>query len=275
MTLKRVTITIKSDILRKLDKTIDHEDVRNRSHAVEQLIMRGLAKTDLNTVVIMAGGDGAMLRPITYEIPKALIPIKGRPVLEHQINMLKEFDIRNIILTVGENHEKIFEHFGNGSKFGVKIDYIVEQKPLGKMGALRLLRGKIHDTFAVLNVDTLINPNIPELFNFHRKQGALATILLSNSNDPTEYGVVRMHGNQVVEFIDQPLNAPTNLIDASFYIFEPEALRYVPNGKVMTDKLFSILSSKGSVTGFVHDGFLFDVGTPHGYEKAIKEWKPI
>ncbi len=272
MALKRVTITIKPDLLRKLDRMVDNDSIRNRSHAVENLIMRGMSKTDLDTVVIMAGGDGAKLRPITYEIPKALIPVKGRPVLEHQINMLKEFDIRNIFLAVGEDYQKIFEYFGNGSRFGVKIEYIIENKPLGRMGPLRLLKGKINSTFGVLNVDALVNPNIPELYNFHKKHDAIATMLLANVNDPRDYGVVKMHGNEIIEFIDRPSSAPTNIVDASFYIFEPQILGMLPQSKTMVEELFRIISKKGRVLGFMHDGYLFDVGTPDGYEKAIKFW---
>ena len=275
MVLKRVTITIKQDILQKLDSMVDGANVKNRSHAAEQLIVRGMNKTDMDTVVIMAGGDGARLRPITYEIPKPLIPIKGRPVLEHQISMLKKFDIRNIILSVGKNYERIAEYFGNGSKFGINIEYLIEENPLGKMGSLRLLKGKIKNTFGVLNVDTLINTNIPEIYNFHKKQSTIATVLLATVNDPSAYGVVRMRGNNVVEFLDKPQKAPSNLIDASFYIFEPEILKFIPKGKFMTRDLFKILAKEGQLSGFVHDGIIFDVATPEGYEKAIKEWKPI
>lgn len=272
--IKRVTITVRPEILRKLDRMVDKTNVKNRSHAVEQLILRGMSKTDLDTVVIMAGGDGAKLRPITYEIPKPLIPVRGRPVLEHQINMLKKFDVRNVIIAAGENYERVREHFGNGSKFGINIDYIVENKPLGKMGALALLKGRIKNTFAVLNVDALINPDIPEIYNFHKKQQSLATILLANVQDPKDYGVVRMRGNQIVEFLDKPTNAPSNLVDASFYIFEPEVLKFINKGKLMTHDLFKTLAKKSQVSGFVHDGYLFDVATHDGYEKAIKEWKP-
>lgn len=275
MSIKRVTITVRPDILKRLDGMVDGGGVRNRSHAVEQMILRGISKTDLDTIVIMAGGDGARLRPITYEIPKPLIPIKGRPVLEHQINMLKGFDIRNIILSVGKHYEKVIEYFGNGSKFGVNIEYITEQRPLGKIGSLRLLRGRIKNTFGVLNVDTLINPNIPEIYTFHKKQGTLATVLLATVDNTAGYGVVRMRGNSIVEFLDRPEKPPSNLVDASFYVFEPDVLKFIPKGKFMTRNLFNILAKEGQLSGFVHDGFLFDVATPTGYEKAIKEWKPV
>jgi NDP-sugar pyrophosphorylase family protein len=273
MSIKRVTITVRSDVLRRLDKMVDGSLVKNRSHAIDQLITRGLSKTDLDTVVIMAGGDGARLRPITYEIPKPLIPIRGRPVLEHQINMLKKFDVRNIIVAVGANHDQVREYFGNGSKFGVNLEYVVEKKPLGKMGALGLLRGKVKDTFAVLNVDALVNPDIPEIYNFHKAQKTLGTIMLATVEDPRDYGVVRMKGNNIVEFVDRPERAPTNLVDASFYVFEPDVLKLIPRGKFGTNDLFKILAKEGQLSGFVHDGYLFDVATHEGYEKAIKGWK--
>ena len=138
-----------------------------------------------------------------------------------------------------------------------------------------LLRGRIKNTFGVLNVDTLINPNIPEIYTFHKKQGTLATVLLATVDNPAGYGVVRMRGNSIVEFLDRPEKSPSNLVDASFYVFEPDVLKFIPKGKFMTRSLFNILAKEGQLSGFVHDGFLFDVATPFGYEKAIKEWKPV
>src|SRR3989344_6999623 len=138
--VERVTITIEKDLLERIDKLVDKRSVKNRSHAVETLIRRSLSKTDITTAIIMAGGKGTKLRPITYEIPKALVPIKGRPILEHQINLLKKFDIRTIIVSLGDHYEKVREYFGNGSRFGVNIEYIVEKEPLGPFGALNMLQ---------------------------------------------------------------------------------------------------------------------------------------
>lgn len=273
--VKRITITVKTEILKRLDKMVDKREIRNRSHAVERLILKGMSKTELDTVVVMAGGDDARLRPITYEIPKPMIPVRGRPVLEHQINMLKNFDIRRIIVAIGRNHEKVSEYFGNGSRFGVSIDYIIEERPLGTLGALNLLRDRIKDTFAVLNVDTLVDIDIAEMYNFHKKEDAMATVLLVNSEKPGTFGVVRMRGNKILEFVEKPeKKAPSNLVNAGFYIFEPAVLRYVRKKKTMTEDLLGLLAKEGQLAGFVHDGKMFDVGTHQGYEKAIKEWKP-
>jgi NDP-sugar pyrophosphorylase family protein len=275
MVFERITITIKKDLLKKLDKTIDKKDIRNRSHAIENLLIKSMNKTDLTTAVILAGGEGARMRPITYEIPKPMIPIHGMPILEHQINMLKKYDIRNIIIISGKSSDKIREYFGNGSRLGVRLTYIKEECPLGSAGPLSLVRGMIKDTFILLNVDTLMDPKIPEMYNFHKKHGSAATVLLVTVENPQEYGVVRMLGNQVIGFYEKPKYAATNLINAGMCIFEPSVLKTVPQRKFMIKNLFKILTEKNSLFGFIHDGPVFDIGTTEGYEKAIKNWKDI
>jgi len=127
----RVTITIKKDILRRIDSMVDGNDIRNRSHAIENLLTKSLVKTGLDTALIMAGGEGVNLRPITYEIPKPLIPIRGKPILEHQLNLLKKHDVTNVILSVNYMNDKIRGYFGDGRRFGVDITYIEEENQMG------------------------------------------------------------------------------------------------------------------------------------------------
>lgn len=272
--INRVTITIKHDILKKLDKMVDKKTVRNRSHAVENLLIRALNKTEMDTALIMAGGDGVNLRPITYEIPKALIPIKGRPVLEYHLNVFKKYDIRNIFISVNHMHNKIIEHFGDGSKFGMNIQYIIEENPLGTAGALAILRKHAKNTFAMVNVDTLIsNLNIPEIYEFHKREGKQATVLLSTSENTKKFGVVKMQGNSVRDFMEKPKKSESKLVNAGFCIMEAEALKFVPDRKFMIEEFFNMLASKGQLSGCLHDGAVFDVGYNDGYERAIKEWK--
>lgn len=271
MSVERVTITIKKDILDKIDKMIDGKEIRNRSHAVENLILKSFGKLD--TVLILAGGEGTRLISIN-EIPKPLIPIHGKQILEHQINFLKKYDIRNVILSVDYMHDKIKEHFGNGSRFGIDIDYIVEKRPLGTAGSLQLMKN-VRDSFALLNVDTLMDPNITEMYEFHKKEGTIATILLVTVDDPSLFGVAKMRGNRILGFVSKPSmkKAPSKLVHAGFCIFEPEVINFVPKGRFMIEDLFQRLAKKGEISGFVHDGSIFDVGTTEGYSKAIKNWK--
>lgn len=272
--VSRVTITIKPEILKKLDKMVDKKTVRNRSHAVESLITKALNRVEIDTALIMAGGDGVSLRPITYEMPKALIPIKGRPMLEHQLNILKKCDLRNIFASVNHMHGKIMERFGNGSNFGVNITYLIEDAPMGTAGSISLLKSHAKGTFAMLNVDTLISGlNIPEIYEFHKREGKLATVLLSQAHNTHRFGVARMRGNLVTDFAEKPAKSDSKLVNAGFCIFEPEVMKLVPDRKFMIEDLFGLLAKKEQLCGFIHDGAVFDVGDHGGYEKAIKEWK--
>ena len=273
--VERVTITIKKDMLRRVDSMVDGREVRNRSHAIENLLARSLSKTGLDTALIMAGGEGVHLRPITYEIPKPLIPIHGKPVLEHQINLLKKHGINNILLSVNYMSEKIQQHFGDGKKFGVDITYIIEDKPMGTAGPISLAREYISKSFLLLNVDTLMDPNIYEMYEFHKRQRKMATVLLTTVDDPTRFGVVKMLGNQVLKFVEKPKagDAPSRLINAGLCIFDASVANMVPKRKMMIEELFKKLSKDEQLVGFLHDGITFDVGTTKGYEKAIKEWK--
>ena len=274
MSIERITITIKKDLLKRIDRMIDGESVKNRSHAIEQLLQKSINKNDVNTALIMAGGEGADLRPITYEIPKPLIPVHGRPILEHQINMLKKNNIDNIFVAINKNQDSIRDKFGDGSKHDVRIKYLVEEKPLGTAGALSMIKDKINTSFIMMNVDTLISPDIHEVIDFHKKQRTAATIVLATASDPTSYGVVRMRGEKVLEFVEKPKQAPSNLINAGMTVFEPDVFRYV-FGKMMIKDLFQKLCKENQLSGFLHDGPVFDVGTHEGYEKAIKQWKDV
>ena len=274
--IKRITITIKKDILKRIDSTIDGKKTRNRSHAIENLLVQSIGKTDLDTALILAGGLGAQLRPITYEIPKPMIPIHGKPILEHQINMLKRHGIKNIILSVGYMHDKVREYFGDGSKFGVNIDYIIEDKSMGTAWPLQAARDLITGTFVVLNVDTLMDPNISEILEFHRSHDSLGTILLVTTEDTKKSGVAVMRGNSVTEFTEKPKAAKSSLTNAGLYVLEPAVIDMISKKKGFIEKdLLPKLSSLQRLSGFLHDGPIFDIGNHSGYERAIKQWKSM
>ena len=271
----RVTITIKKDILRRIDSMVDGNDIRNRSHAIENLLTKSLVKTGLDTALIMAGGEGVNLRPITYKIPKPLIPIRGKPILEHQLNLLKKHDVTNIILSVNYMNDKIRGYFGDGRRFGVDITYIEEEKPMGTAGAINLAKDYITKPFLLLNVDTLMNPNIYEMYEFHKKHKKLATVMLTTVSDPSHFGVVKMRGNQILKFVEKPniKKAPSRLINAGLCVFDQQVAGMVPKRKMMIEELFSRLSREEQLMGFLHDGMTFDVGSAKGYERALKEWR--
>ena len=273
--VERVTITLKSDILKRLDKMVDKRNVRNRAHAIETLLSKAFSKTDIETALILAGGEGVNLRPITYEMPKAMIPINGRPIMEHQIEMLKKYDIRNLVISVGHMKEKVMEHFGNGSKSGVNIEYIIEDKPFGTAGCIGPAMQFIRSDFIMINVDTLMNPDIYEVYNFHKREGTIGTVLLSTSSEARNFGVAKMRGNKIIQFLEKPKNPASNIINAGMCIFSPEVSGYVKRQKFMIEELFTRLAKEDQLSGYVYDGFMADAGTHAGYEKAIKMMKGL
>src|SRR3989338_10998011 len=127
---ERVTLTLDKNVLKDVDAKVDGFEIKNRSHAVELLILKALKANVPRRAVILAGGQGTRLRPITYEIPKALIPIHNKTLTEHLFDLLKKYDVKEVILAVGHMKDKIKAYYQDGTRFGLKISYIEENEPL-------------------------------------------------------------------------------------------------------------------------------------------------
>jgi len=202
MDRERLTITLRKSLLGKVDELIDGTNIRNRSHAIETLISQSLTPK-INTAVILAGGRGINMRPFTFEMPKGLFPVGGKPILEHIIQLLTQNNIRNVIFSIGHLGEKIKEYFGNGQKFGVNITYVRESESAGTGGALVLAEKFLHEsTFLVIHGDILIDINLTDIFTYHRENDALATIAVTSVVDPSSFGEVILHGNKITNFIE-------------------------------------------------------------------------
>ncbi len=273
---ERLTITINKSLLKKIDNLIDGVYLRNRSHAIESLIKKSLNINSPKTAFILAGGKGTRLRPITYEIPKPMIPINGKPILEHQINLLQKHNVRNIIIAVGHLKDRVINYFGDGAKFGVHIEYVIENEPLGTAGALRLAKDKLKDTFIMLNGDNLINIDIDDFFEFHKKNNGLATIALTTVDDPSSFGVALLNGAKITQFIEKPEKPISNLINSGAYILEPEIINLIPEGKAsMEYDVFPQILRIGKLIGYSFEGQWLPTDNYERYEKAIKEWGGI
>lgn len=225
---------------------------------------------------LLCGGKGTRLRPITYELPKALIPVHGKALLEHTLDLLKRHDIKRVLISVGYLKEMIEKHFGDGSKFGVDIMYIEESRPLGTAGPLRLARDLLKETFIVSNGDELKDIDIGRMHELHARSGAMATIALTEADDPTKYGVAVMEEDRILKFKEKPKVPPSNLINSGFYIMEPEVLGMVPAGQSSLERdIFPKIADRKKLFGFPFSGQWFDCGNMERYEKALKEWKGI
>lgn len=228
--------------------------------------------------LILAGGKGTRLRPLTDTIPKALIEIHGRTITEHLFDLLKKYGIKEIYISVGHLKEKIIDYFKDGTNFGVKIQYIKEYEPLGTAGPLKIGREFFKESLIVSNGDELKKIEIDKMYELHKKLKALATIALTKVEDPSQYGVARVEKNKILEFIEKPKkeNAPSNLINAGFYIIEPEVIDMIPDGFCMFEKdIFPKLAVQGKLAGFSFSGQWFDTGNAERLERARNNWVDI
>jgi NDP-sugar pyrophosphorylase family protein len=230
----------------------------------------------IKTAFLLCGGKGTRLRPITYEMPKALIPVQGRTLLEHTLDLLKRHDISRVLISVGYLKDMIERHFGDGSKFGVDIMYIEESRPLGTAGPLRLAKDLLKETFIVSNGDELKDIDIGRMEDLHSRNSAAATIALTEAEDPARYGVAVMENDRILKFMEKPKVPPSNLINSGFYVMEPEVLDMVPPGQSSLERdIFPRIAQSGKLFGFPFSGQWFDCGNMERYERALKEWRGI
>ena len=171
-------------------------------------------------------GLGKRLRPLTNEIPKPMLPIKNKPILYYAIENLKEYGITEIVLSVGYKAKKIADHFGDGANFGVNISYPQEKEPLGTGGAIKLASKSFKEDFIVLNGDNLADFNFYKMFEVHNRNKAHLTLALYPVEDVTKFGIAKIEGERITEFIEKPKKeeAPSNLSNAGAYIIDPKAL---------------------------------------------------
>lgn len=227
--------------------------------------------------IILAGGFGTRLRPLTEETPKPLLPIKGKPIVEHVINNLKSHGITDIILSVGYKADQIKEHFSDGSPLGVRISYCAEDGPLGTGGAIKLCAKGLSSTFVAINGDNLADFDWTAMLEQHKETKAKITMALYPVDDVTQYGIAKLDGKRIVEFIEKPSeeDAPSKLNNAGAYVIEPDVLDILPGGKSSIERdCFERLAAKGVVYAFTHKGQWFPTDTLEKYELADREFQP-
>lgn len=274
---KKITITLREDILSRVDGTIDNKGIRNRSHAVEYLLWQAM-KPSIDKAYILAGGKGIKMKPFTEELPKPLLSIQGKPLLEYQIELLRNHDIRNIYILLGHLGEKIKYYFGNGRKFGVNISYIEQPKrEIGTGYALYLARDVFcNSPFLTLYGDMLIDINLKDFIDYYVRENSLATIALTSTQYPFPYGIASLRGSSIISFMEKPEQEKTtsHVISAGLFCFSPKIFDHLSEKKnvALERHVFPALARDGKLSGYLFEGKWFDIGTPEIYAKAIKEW---
>jgi len=224
--------------------------------------------------VLLVGGEGTRLRPLTCNTVKAMVPVVNRPFLEHLLGYLSFHDVDDIVVTLCYLPDHIERRFGNGSEAGVTLAYVMEETPLGTAGAVKNAESHLDGAFFVFNGDIITNIDLRAMLSFHRQRNAVATIALTPVDDPSAYGVVETFADgRVKHFIEKPASgqAPTNLINAGIYILEPAVLRGVPqNTRCMFEHhLFPTLLSEGAaVFAYPTTDYWIDIGTPEKYRQV-------
>jgi mannose-1-phosphate guanylyltransferase len=225
------------------------------------------------TSIILVGGFGTRLRPLTNTIPKPMLPLLGRPLLAYTFDQLRSAGVARAILACGYIPTPIEDHFGAEAD-GMALEYRVEPEPLGTGGAIRFAaEGAVDGTFLALNGDSLREVDIVELIHFHRRARAKATILLTRVSDPTRYGLVRTADDgSVVGFLEKPdpSEIDTDLINAGLYVLEPDVLELVEPGTAVSIErdVFPELAERGELYAKALPGYWLDVGTPESYLQA-------
>lgn len=222
--------------------------------------------------IILAGGLGSRLRPFTYSIPKPLLKVQGKPIMQYAIENLKKHNITNIIVAAGYKSYKIEEYFKNGNEFGVNIKHI-KTGPFGTGGSIKECLKDINKTFIVINGDNIANYNFKELLKAHKKNKALATLALYRVKDVSQYGVVNINKNKITKFIEKPkTKVKSNLINAGAYILEPKILNHINKKTFSLEKdIFEKLAKKNVIYGIEHKKQWFPTDNFERYYIAIKK----
>jgi mannose-1-phosphate guanylyltransferase len=228
--------------------------------------------------LILAGGKGTRLRPLTVYTPKPIVPICNRPFLLYQIETLRAAGITDITLSLSYQPSKIEDLLGDGSEFGVRLKYTTEPQPMGTAGAYKFAAEHIREPTVVFNGDVLTDLDLGRVIDEHRGRGATATVVLTPVEDPSAYGVVETDAEgRVLRFVEKPPpgEAPSNNINAGTYVLEPSVLDLIPEGEVYSFEyqLFPDLLRR-RVPFFAHvpgDTYWLDIGTPERYLQAHRD----
>ncbi|NOX31613.1 MAG: NDP-sugar synthase [Actinobacteria bacterium] len=225
--------------------------------------------------LVLVGGFGTRLRPLTLTTPKQMLPIAGIPMIEWVVGRLAQYGVDEVILSLGYRPDAFIEAYPDQTCAGVAIRYVTEPEPLGTAGAVRYaaLEAGLNETFLVLNGDVLTDLDVGSLIDFHRSRGAEATIALHRVEDPSAFGVVPTHDDgRVIAFVEKPPRdeAPTDLINAGTYVVEPSVIDRIPAGRQVSieRETFPQLADAGSLYAMAADPYWLDTGTPQLYIAA-------
>lgn len=265
----RLTITLPPDLLKTIDAFVDKKTIRNRSHAIEHLVRKSLG-SQVTTAVILAGGSRSNA---THPLLKKI----GESYLFHcQLDNLKKYGVKNIILSLQETDQHLEDVFGDGSAQGVSISYSYDRTRLGTAGALKhALKLLPHQAAViVLHGDVLTNIALDELIAFHQAEEADVTLAVKPRIGKRELGQVYLQGSRVTTFTKNSVESEISIINTGVYIINHEVIASIPNKKplYLESDVFPHLAEQNKVRAFIFQGIWYDVSTDDQYQQAQKRW---
>jgi dTDP-glucose pyrophosphorylase/predicted transcriptional regulator len=229
----------------------------------------------MNKVILMVGGLGTRLRPLTEDTPKPMLKVGNKPILQTIVEKFAEYGYTNIVMCVNYKSHIIQNYFGDGSQFGVTIEYILEEQRMGTAGALSLLKERPNEPFFVMNGDLLTNVNFEHLHEYHTANSAMGTMCVREYDFQVPYGVVNIEESNIVSIDEKPVH--TFFVSAGIYMFSPEVLAYIPENEFYDmPTLFEALIKEGKKSvSFPLREYWLDIGRIEEYEKANSEYHGV
>jgi dTDP-glucose pyrophosphorylase len=228
-----------------------------------------------NKVILMVGGLGTRLRPLTENTPKPMLNVGGKPILETIVERFVRYGFVNIVMCVGFKSHIIQDFFKDGSKFGANIEYIIEDKRMGTAGALSLLSKIPNDPFFVMNGDLLTDVNFEHFLNFHAQNNAKATMGVKEYDFQVPFGVLNLEGEKIKSIIEKPVQK--FFVNAGIYILNPDCVNLIPKGEFHDMPAFfnKLIQMNENAISFPIREYWIDIGRMNEYEKANKEYHKV
>lgn len=250
-------------------------DERGKIVGIQEIEELVKPKEKTNKAVLMVGGLGTRLRPLTEDTPKPMLKVGNKPILQTIVEKFAEYGYTNIVMCVNYKSHVIQDYFGDGSKFGVNIEYILEEQRMGTAGALSLLKEKPTEPFFVMNGDLLTNVNFEHLHDFHLSNNSLGTMCVREYDFQVPYGVVNIDGSKILSIEEKPVHK--FFVSAGIYMLSPDALEYIPENEFydMPTLFDKFINENKNAISFPLREYWLDIGRMSDFERANSEYHGV
>lgn len=262
----RITITLSKEILPLLDRFIDGETIRNRSHAIEYILNQHLG-VGVEQAVILAGKD-------KHGIVQAMTMVRQKPVIGYILDALKKSNVRDVAIVVDQAGMLLKQYVGDGSGWGMRMRFVEDPQSLGTARALSLVKPFVQTTFLLFYSDALAELTIGDFVAMHKSEGRIGTVALTYKKSLEQYGMARMEGNKIVEYSEKPSeNSRHGLLNAGIYIFEPAIFEYLTaNARSLERDILPQVAAQRQLVGYPFQGKWFDISNEASRKHAEQEW---